>query len=141
MNIDHIEFLFSALILSLILPLLYIYTIANNILNSSYIQYIYNAPNFGLSCKVTLHSRPYWFLKQSILGDLLAMLHKIVCPPRSNPAYPVILVSTVRELLVMPSKTVRPPSSNPAYPAILVPEAINAERVISYAMQDRTRTR
>ena len=44
------------------------------------------------------------------------------------------------ELLAIADKIVRPPSSNPAYPAIKVPEAINPERVISYAMQSRTPT-
>ena len=37
----------------------------------------------------------------------------------------------------MPCQIVRLPSSNPAYPAIVVPEAINSERAISYAMQNR----
>ena len=40
----------------------------------------------------------------------------------------------------MPDKIVRPPSSHSAYPAILVPEAINPERAISYAMQNRALT-
>ena len=31
-------------------------------------------------------------------------------------------------------------TSHPVYPAILIPEAINPERVISYAMQNRTPT-
>ena len=70
----------------------------------------------AMSCKscallpVILRTWRYRFLKQSTLGELLAMPDKIVCPP----------------------------SSNPAYPAILVPEAINLARVISYTMQHRS---
>ena len=53
---------------------------------------------------VTLRTRWYWFLKQSTMREQLAMPSKIVRPPSSNPAYPAILVSSLRELLVMPYK-------------------------------------
>ena len=65
---------------------------------------------------------------------------KLVHPPRSNPLYLVILVSTLRELLVMTYKIVHLPRSNFAYLAIMVPEAINLKRLIGYAMQNHTPT-
>ena len=61
---------------------------------------------------VTMHTLRYWFLKQSTLREVLAMLCKII----------------------------RPLTSNPVYPVILVPEAINPEGAISYAMQNHVPT-
>ena len=46
----------------------------------------------------------------------------------------------LEEVLAMLCKFVRPLTSNPAYPVILVPEAINPEGAISYAMQNRSPT-
>ena len=85
----------------------------------------------------------YPAIQVSTLGELLAIADKIVRSPSSNPAYPAILVPEAinpeKELLVMPCKIVHPRTSYLVYPAILVPEAINLERVISYAMQNRSR--
>ena len=83
---------------------------------------------------VTLRTRRYWFLKRSTLRELLAMPCKIVRPPSSTQQYWFLKQSTLSILC----KIVRPPSSNPAYPAILILDAINPERAISYAMQNRT---
>ena len=85
----------------------YIYTVTIYIITNLHI--LYRRLRFLIHL---LRTRRYWFLKQSIMGEPLAIICKIV----------------------------RPPNSNPAYPAIQVPEAINPGRAISNDMQNRTPT-